>query len=182
MDNSVSLVATGGINMQEEKALDIKLENTWTVICKDAEGREKWREVNDNLVTNAGLDDILDKYLKGSSYTAAWYIGIKGTGTAVAADTMSSHSSWSELAGYSQAARPTLTLGSVSSQSVDNSASKGTFSINATATVAGAFVVSDNTKSGTSGTLYGVVDFASSRAVISGDTLEVTVTLTSASA
>ena len=54
--------------MQEEKALDIKLENTWTVICKDAEGREKWREVNDNLVTNAGLDDILDKYLKGSSY------------------------------------------------------------------------------------------------------------------
>ena len=47
--------------MQEEKALDIKLENTWTVICKDAEGREKWREVNDNLVTNAGLDDILDK-------------------------------------------------------------------------------------------------------------------------
>jgi len=168
--------------MQEEKALDIKLENTWTVICKDAEGREKWREVNDNLVTNAGLDDILDKYLKGSSYTAAWYVGLKGAGTAVAADTMSSHSSWSEITDYSQSARPTLTLGTVSSQSVDNSASVETFSINGTATVAGAFVVSDSTKSGTSGTLYGVVDFTTSRSVISGDTLEVTVTLTSASA
>ena len=182
MDNSVSLVATGGINMKEDKTLELKLENTWTVICKDAKGREKWREVNDNLVTNAGLDDILDKYLKGSSYTAAWYVGLKGAGTAVAADTMSSHSSWSEITDYSQSVRPTLTLGTVSSQSVDNSASVETFSINGTATVAGAFLNTDSTKSGTSGTLYGVVDFTSSRSVISGDTLEVTVTLTSASA
>ena len=35
---------------------------------------------------------------------------------------------------------------------------------------------------GTAGTLYGVVDFSSSRAVISGDTLQVTVTVTAASA
>jgi len=168
--------------MKEDKTLELKLENTWTVICKDAKGREKWREVNDNLVTNAGLDDILDKYLKGSSYTAAWYVGLKGAGTAVAADTMSSHSSWSEITDYSQSVRPTLTLGTVSSQSVDNSASVETFSINGTATVAGAFLNTDSTKSGTSGTLYGVVDFTTSRSVISGDTLEVTVTLTSASA
>ena len=182
MDNSVSLVATGGINMKEDKTLELKLENTWTVICKDAKGREKWREVNDNLVTNAGLNDILDKYLKGSSYTAAWYVGLKGAGTAVAADTMSSHSSWSEVTDYSQSARPTLTLGTVSSQSVDNSASVETYSINGTATVAGAFLNTVSTKSGTTGTLYGVVDFSSSRSVLSGDTLEVTVTLTAASA
>jgi len=168
--------------MQEEKVLKLKLENTWTVICKDAKGREKWREVNDNLVTNAGLNDILDKYLKGSSYTAAWYVGLKGAGTAVAADTMSSHSTWSEITDYSQSARPTLTLGTVSSQSVDNSASVETFSINGTATVAGAFLNTVSTKSGTTGTMYGVVDFSSSRSVLSGDTLEVTVTLTSASA
>jgi hypothetical protein len=182
MDHKISLVATGGINMQEEKVLKLKLENTWTVICKDAKGREKWREVNDNLVTNAGLNDILDKYLKGSSYTAAWYVGLKGAGTAVAADTMSSHSTWSEITDYSQSARPTLTLGTVSSQSVDNSASVETFSINGTATVAGAFLNTVSTKSGTTGTMYGVVDFSSSRSVLSGDTLEVTVTLTSASA
>ncbi len=168
--------------MHEDKHLGLALENTWEIVCFDSDGKEKWREINDNIVVNVGLNDILDKYFKGSSYTAAWYVGIKGAGTAVAADTMASHSSWSELAGYSQAARPTLTLGSVASQSVDNSASKATFSINATATVAGAFIVTNNTKSGTSGTLYGVVDFGSSRSVISGDTLEVTVTLTAASA
>ena len=168
--------------MQEEKHLGLALENTWEIVCIGADGQEKWRELNDNIVVNVGLNDIIDKYFKGSSYTAAWYIGLKGAGTAVAADTMASHGSWSELAGYTQAARPTLTLGSVASQSVDNSASKGTFTINATATVAGAFVVTDSTKSGTSGTLYGVVDFGSARSVISGDTLEVTVTLTAASA
>lgn len=168
--------------MNEVKEVALQLKNTWNIVCKDSEGKVKWEETKDNLIVNVGLNDLLDKYLKGSSYTAAWYVGIKGTGTAVAADTMASHSSWSELTGYSQSNRPTLTLGTVASQSVDNSASKATFSCNATATVAGAFISSDNTKSGTSGTLYGVVDFSSSRSVISGDTLEVTVTLTAASA
>ena len=169
--------------MHEDKHLGLALENTWEIVCFDSDGKEKWREINDNIVVNVGLNDILDKYFKGSSYTAAWYVGIKGEGTAVAADTVASHSSWSELTGYSQAARPTVSLGSVASQSVDNSASKATFTINATATVAGAFIITDNTKGGTSsGTIYGIVDFGSARAVISGDTLEVTVTLTAASA
>jgi hypothetical protein len=95
---------------------------------------------------------------------------------------MSSHAGWTENTDYSQSVRQTLTLGTASAGSIDNTASKATYSINATATIAGAFITSDSTKSGTTGTLYGVVDFASSRAVISGDTLEVTVTLTAASA
>jgi acyl dehydratase len=54
------------------------------------------------------------------------------------------------------------------------------FSITGTATVAGAFL--NTAATGTAGILYGVVDFSSSRAVISGDTLQVTVTVTAASA
>ena len=129
-----------------------------------------------------GLQDLLTKYLKGSAYTAAWYVGIKEAGTAVAADTMASHSSWVENADYTESVRQTLTLGTATTadpSSVDNSSNKATFSINDTATIAGAFMVTDDTKSGTSGTLYGVVDFGSTRSVISGDTLEITVTLTS---
>ena len=169
--------------MKEDQAISLRLKNTWEIVCKGADGQEKWREERDNLIVDVGLNDLLDKYLKGSSYTAAWYVGIKGAGTAVEADTVASHSSWTELTGYTQAARPTLTLGTVASKSVNNSASKASFSVNATATVAGAFLISDSTKGGTSsGILYGVVDFSSTRAVISGDTLEITVTLTSASA
>ena len=176
------MTADGGLKMKEDNNVDLRLKNTWEVVCKGSDGKEKWRELNDNLIVTVGLNDLLDKYFKGSSYTAAWYIGLKGTGTALAADTMSSHSSWAVDANYSESVRQTLTLGTPSSGSVDNSASKASFSINGTTTIYGAFLTSSNTKSGTAGTLYGVVDFGSSRAVISGDTLEITVTLTAASA
>ena len=68
--------------------------------CFDADGNLKWREEVHNLVCNGGLDDVLTKYFKGSAYTAAWYVGLKGTGTPAAADTLASHGSWSELTGY----------------------------------------------------------------------------------
>jgi len=176
------MTADGGLKMKEDNNVDLRLKNTWEVVCKGSDGKEKWRELNDNLIVTVGLNDLLDKYFKGSTYTAAWYIGLKGTGTALAADTMSSHSSWAVDANYSESVRQTLTLGTPSAGSVSNSASKATFSINGTTTIYGAFLTSSNTKSGTAGTLYGVVDFGSSRAVISGDTLEITVTLTAASA
>ena len=96
---------------------------------------------------------------------------------------MSSHAGWTEVTAYSESVRQTLTLGTVSSQSVDNSASKAVYSINGTATVGGIFVTTDSTKSGTSGTLYGGGAFTGGdKSVGSGDTLNVTVTLTAASA
>ena len=163
-----------------ESKIGLLLGSIWEVICYDAEGKEKWREVNKNLVVDSGLDDVLTNYFKGAGYTAAHYVGLKDTGTVVAGDTMASHSGWAELAIYSEATRQTLTLGSVASKSVDNSASKATFTINATDDVYGAFLSTNNTKSGTTGVLYGAVDFSSAQSVVSGDVLLVTVTLTSA--
>tara|TARA_Y100000296_G_C5119058_1_gene229374 strand:- start:393 stop:950 length:558 start_codon:yes stop_codon:yes gene_type:complete len=177
-----SFKAHGGLKMDERKAMNLRLKNKWEIVCKGADGLTKWREIHDNLIVNVGLQDLLTKYLQGSAYTAAWYVGIKEAGTAVAADTMASHSSWVENVDYTESVRQTLTLGTATTadpSSVDNSSNKATFSINDTATIAGAFMVTDSTKSGTSGTLYGVVDFGSTRSVISGDTLEITVTLTS---
>ena len=168
--------------MQHKTDMNLGLKNVWEVVCRDSEGNEKWREINKNLVTTVGLNHVLSSTLDGGTQITAWYVGLKGTGSAAAGDTMASHSGWSEVTDYSQSVRQTLTLGTAAAGSIDNSASKASYSINATATVAGAFINSDSTKSGTTGTLYGVVDFASSRSVISGDTLEVTVTLTAASA
>ena len=168
--------------MQHDTDMNLGLKNIWEVVCLDSDGNEKWREINKNLVTTEGLNHVLSSTLDGGTQITTWYVGLKGTGSAAAGDTMSSHSGWSEVTDYSQSVRQTLTLGTAAAGSIDNSASKASYSINATATVAGAFITSDSTKSGTTGTLYGVVDFASSRSVISGDTLEVTVTLTAASA
>ena len=146
---------------------------SFNVVCLDKDGNEKWREHVHNLVTSAGKNDVLDKYFKGSSYTASWNLGLKGTGSAAAGDTLASHSGWSEVTPYS-GNRPSITFGTTSGGS--NTASTVTYSINATATVAGAFICS--AASGTSGTLYNAVDFSSSRSVQSGDTLNVTPTVT----
>jgi len=168
--------------MKEKNEFNLGLRNIWEVVCYDSTGAEKWRENNKNLVTTEGLNHVLSITLDGGTQITTWYVGLAGAGTKAAADTMSSHGGWAVVADYSESVRQTLTLGTASSGSIDNTASKAAFSINGTATVAGAFITSSNTKSGTAGTLYGVVDFSSARSVISGDTLTVTVTLTAASA
>ena len=158
--------------------VDIGLANFWKVTCLDKDGNIKWEEDNKNIIVTAGLNHILDVQFHATTQVTAWYIGLKGAGTPVAADTMASHGSWAELTGYA-GNRKEWTEGAASAGSMTNSSSVD-FTINATATVAGAFL--NTAATGTSGTLYGVVDFSSSRAVIDGDTLQVTVTVTAASA
>ena len=96
----------------------------------------------------------------------------------IAADTLASHiNSWSEDANYSESVRQTWTKnGAASSGAMSNSSSKATFSINATTRIFGAFLASNSTKSGTTGTLYGGGLFSTgSRALQNGDTLLVQV-------
>ena len=62
--------------------------------CRDADGNLKWADEFDNLVTTAGKNDLVDKYFKGATYTAAWHLGLKGTGSAAAGDTLASHAGW----------------------------------------------------------------------------------------
>jgi hypothetical protein len=158
--------------------VNLGLANFWKVTCLDKDGNVKWEENEKNLIATVGLNHILDTQFHASTQVTTWYIGLKAAGTPVAADTMASHSSWAELTGYS-GNRPAWTEGAASSGSMTNGTSVD-FTINATATVAGAFL--NTAATGTGGTLYGVVDFSSARAVISGDTLQVTVTVTAASA
>lgn len=154
----------------------------YEVVAHDRHGNELWRESVPNLVTTAGLNDSLDKHFKGASYTAAWYVGLTGSSpTFAAGDTAASHSGWTEVAAYDEANRQTLTLGSISAGSVNNSASKAIFTISANSTtVGGAFLISNNTKSGTTGVLYGGAAFVADRTLNDDDTLTITVTLTAA--
>jgi len=142
-----------------------------TKLFKRKTPKLKWRDKFHNLVVTAGLNKVLDATFKTGLTTPAWYVGLKGAGSVVAGDTMASHSGWSEITPYSNSTRPAFTPGTISGGSVDNAAAKAVFNINATATVVGAFLADDNTKGGTTGTLYGAGDFAASRSVASGDTL-----------
>jgi hypothetical protein len=135
-------------------------------------GHVRWHVRIHNLVTTVGKNDLLDKYFKGSAYTATWYLGLKGTGTAAVGDTAASHAGWAEVTPYA-GNRPAITFGTSSAGS--NTATAVSYTINATATVAGVFVQSANT--GTTGILYSAGDFAASRSVLSGDTLNATLTV-----
>lgn len=158
--------------------------NYYKVECYDKDGNLKWSDGFKNLITRVGAGDSLDKHLKGSAYTAAWFVGLTGaTPTFATTDTMASHAGWTDDTSYSNATRPAWTGGTVDSSTntttVDNSASKAVFNINATATIGGAFMVTNSTKGGTTGILYGGGAFAGgNRAVVNGDTLNVSVSCT----
>ena len=154
---------------------NIQISQTYQVECFDKYGNLKWDETFKNLVVTVGRDHYLDATLKTGNASPAWFVGLKNTTAAVAGDTMSSKG-WTELVPYSDGTRPTYTVGTIASGSVDNSASKAVFNINGTSTIFGAFLVDNSTKSGTSGILLGAGNFAASRAVLNGDTLNVTVT------
>lgn len=156
----------------------------YTLQCFDKDGKLKWEASSHNLVMNVGLQDMNAQYFKGITYTAAWFIGLvtgPGSGTTFAAgDTMSSKA-WTENTGYSNATRPAATFGTATTADPSvqtNSASPASFSINATSTIAGAFLVNNSTKGGTTGILFSASDFSApgDRSVVSGDTLNVTYT------
>lgn len=165
------------------ESLNTKLGDLFLVECFDKDGNLKWTDTIKNLVVDVGLDDALDKYFKGSTYTAAHYVGLTdGTPTVADVDTMASHAGWTEVVAYDEAVRQTLILGSVSGQSVDNSASKAVFTISANGTtIGGAFICTDDTRGGSTGTLYGGGAFtAGDKSLDDDDVLNVTVTASAA--
>ena len=161
----------------------IALGDLFEVECYDKHGNLKWEDTIKNLVVDVGLDDVLDKYLKGTTYTAAHYVGLTdGTPTVIAGNTMASHAGWAEVQLYDEANRPTATWGAVSGKSVDNSANKAVFTISTDATtIGGCFICTSNTKGESSSTLYGAGAFtAGDKLLDDGDVLNVTVTATAA--
>lgn len=149
----------------------------YVVECRDAKGNLKWTDSIENLVTTVGKNDALDKYLAGSGYTAAWYIGLISstaytTGPA-AGDTAASHGGWTESVAYSNASRPTTAWAAASAGSKALSASLA-FNINGPDTIKGCFLISNSTKSGTTGILYSAGTFTNGdKPVANGDTLGV---------
>jgi hypothetical protein len=149
--------------------------------CFDKDGNLKWFAEESNLVVNVGLQYMAGTALTSTTQITTWYIGLYGAGasnTPAATDTLASHAGWTEITPYS-GNRPAASFTAATNANpsvVTNSGSPAAFSINATATVGGAFLASAS--SGTTGTLFSAADFQSpgDRSVVSGDTLNVTYT------
>jgi len=160
----------------------MSIHGTYHAVCYDANGNVKWEDDIINLVTTVGKNFTLDTTL-GNTAGGAVVMGLKGTGTAVVADTQASHASWLEV-GLANAPtysgnRPTPSFSSASSGSKTTS-SAVSFSMTSTGTVAGCFINigGSATKDNTTGTLFSAGDFSSSKSVVNGDTIAVTYTAT----
>jgi hypothetical protein len=136
-----------------------------------------------NLVTTVGKNDILDKYLSGSSYTQTCRIGLKGTGSAAAGDTQASHSGWNEVGGANAPAysggRKTPSFSAASGGTKQTSAAV-TFTFTSGGTVAGAFLNNGGsaTVDDTTGVLVSAGDFTGgNKTVAATDQLNVTYSL-----
>jgi hypothetical protein len=175
-DRANAAVVSGSASVERVQAGGV-----FTFQCFDKEGNLKWEDKAHNLVVNEGLQDMNQKYFTGVTYTATWYIGLYGaaaTNDPTANDTAASHPGFTEITPYSNATRPACSFGTATTADpsvITNALSVAVFAINATATVGGAFLISDNTKGGTAGVLFSAVDFDApgDRNVVSGDTINV---------
>ena len=157
----------------------LQIGGVYHVRCFDRNGKLKWEDEINNLVTTEGKDEALDQFLNGSGYTAAFYLGLisatgYGAGPAVG-DTMASHAGWTEEQNYDEAARLTPSWNASSAGS--KAANALSFSINASVTAKGAFLTTNATKGGTTGILYSAGLFTGGdKALVNGETLQVTYT------
>jgi len=135
---------------------------------------------NKNLVVNEGLDALLNIMFHNDTQIATWNLGLfEGNYTPVAGVTAATIATdATESTAYDESSRPAFNEAAASGQQIDNTNNRATFTFNASKTIYGAFLISDSTKGGTSGTLFSAARFSSSKSVVSGDQLLLAYTFT----
>lgn len=148
------------------------------------DGKLLGKETTHNLITNQGLNHLLDVLLRGTTQVSPWYVALfEGNYTPTSGDTAANFTAnATESTAYDEATRVEYVEAAAASQSTTNSANKATFTINATKTIYGAALLSASAKSAITGTCLAVTRFTTSRAVIDNDVLQVTYTISAASA
>jgi hypothetical protein len=133
-----------------------------------------------NGITLAGLNSILAVYFTNATQLPNWYMGLIDNASFTGinnTDTMASHAGWTENVQYSGGARPAWNTLSVGGQTITN-VSDIVFTLSMNVVIAGLFLVSDSTLSGTAGMLWSTGLFpAGPQTLIGGSVLEVGYTL-----
>lgn len=133
-----------------------------------------------NGITDVGMNTLLDVMFHGGSQITTWYIGLvnnSGFSSFANGDTMSSHAGWTEFTSYDEATRTEWDEDAAASRSISNGTTSADFTISATGVLKGIFVVSNNTKGGTTGTLWSTAAFTTTVSVVDDDLLKITYTV-----
>lgn len=134
-----------------------------------------------NLTTYVGRNYLLGAAFTSVTPIATWFAGLidnSGFTGVDLTDTMASHIGWAESIAYTEATRRTWTANSIVNGSITNGVAM-TFTVNASGVLAGFFITSSNTKSGTAGTLWcaGILP-STTLTVNAADVLQVTYSYT----
>jgi hypothetical protein len=150
----------------------------------------KLLEANDqgsNLFTTEGMNFILNEVFNaGGACTGDLYVNIFDQNvTPAAGDTASAKLGAAGTYGELQAttemdetARQAYTVAAASSANVTNTANKAVFTIAATRTIYGGFIVTDSDPTSTAGKLICAKAFTASRSVVDDDVLNILISLT----
>ena len=142
----------------------------------NAKGRELWRADFHNGNTTSGLTNFLSVYFNSGTQLTTWYIGLINNSpapTLATADTIASHAGWTEYTGYSNANRVTYTPAAPAAASMTNAASPATFNFTEAVTIFGGFLVSNNTKGGTTGQMFATGGLSNLQTMANGQSLNV---------
>lgn len=158
----------------------MKFNNPYKIqICR--QGKVIEEIIGHNMTTVAGRNLALEALFRGGSSPSSWYLGLinnSPTPTLSQDDTAASHAGWTESTDYAETDRPSWSPGAASGGSVVNG-TEVVFTINTTVTLYGYFVISDNAKAGTAGTLYATAAFGGgARTLTTGDELKIVYTAT----
>jgi hypothetical protein len=159
--------------------LNIRQSGCFDVRCFNPDGSLAWQDRWNNGATSAALNDILSVYFAAGTPKTTWYIGLinnAGFSALASADTMASHAGWTELTDYSESVRQTWTPSAPAGGSVTNTNTPSFTNITNGNVVNGAFLVSDNTKGGTTGVLWATSSNSTPQTLQSGQVLKVNYT------
>jgi len=176
----VSAIDVNGVSLGKKSGVseNVNASGRYDVICTGPDGKVKWKDHIDNVVTTEGKNEALDQFLAGSAFTAAWYMALQNGGAPLVSSTYAVPIC-TEVEDYTEGSRPTVAFSAASSGSKVTS-SDISFSINATVTVDGVMLMDFATKGDVAqggAVLYSAGDFSGgSKAVANGDTLNVSYT------
>lgn len=168
------------------KADGARFKGEFIVECFGEDGELKWVEKTHNIITDEGLNHILNVILHAGTQITTWYCTLVETNTTPIAGLTYAVPTYTESTSYDEATRPEYVEANSTAKSTTNSASKAVFTISATKTMYGASIVGGGsaatTKANTAGggTLLCYALFSSSRSVVDNDVINLTYTLTSA--
>lgn len=164
------------------------ISSIWGFECFDKDGNLKWEETQHNLCTDEGLNALLDVMFHASTQITTWYIALFEDDYTPLTTNTYAVPGYTESSAYTEATRQEFVEAAASGKVLSNTASKASFTMNATKTIYGGALVGGGTGASTKadtaggGTLYCSSKFDTAKPVEATNVLKVTVTLTGADA